>query len=181
MFSLICAWISAWLNNHEAGDLRRHRAHYDVTVVHQVDCMITNHATDQVTLQHRWHNYTSSALMKFSSCLSTLPLVSHLLNQCGEVTSSAACLSCSRSGDFSAHMPHWCVKFSHGSILTMYERVTASRQTHTEIPASIGPILQCRPLFPARATRIRPQDGRTRSYPERSKTQDSLTSKINFT
>ena len=33
MFSLICAWINGWINNHEAGDLRRHRAHYDVTVV----------------------------------------------------------------------------------------------------------------------------------------------------
>ena len=33
MFSLICAWIRAWVNNREAGDLRRHRAHYDVTVM----------------------------------------------------------------------------------------------------------------------------------------------------
>ena len=33
MFSLICAWINGWLNNREAGDLRRHRAHYDVTVM----------------------------------------------------------------------------------------------------------------------------------------------------
>ena len=33
MFSLTCAWINAWVNNHEAGDLRRHRAHYDVTVM----------------------------------------------------------------------------------------------------------------------------------------------------
>ena len=29
MFSLICAW-NSWVNNREAGDLRRHRAHYDV-------------------------------------------------------------------------------------------------------------------------------------------------------
>ena len=29
-FSLICAWINVWVNNREAGDLRRHRAHYDV-------------------------------------------------------------------------------------------------------------------------------------------------------
>ena len=28
MFSLICAWINGWVNNREAGDLRRHRAHY---------------------------------------------------------------------------------------------------------------------------------------------------------
>ena len=30
MFSLICAWINGWLDNLDAGDLRRHRAHYDV-------------------------------------------------------------------------------------------------------------------------------------------------------
>ena len=33
MFSLICAWINRWVNNREAGDLRRHRAHYDVIVI----------------------------------------------------------------------------------------------------------------------------------------------------
>ena len=33
MFSLICVWINGWVNNREAGDLRRHRAHYDVTVM----------------------------------------------------------------------------------------------------------------------------------------------------
>ena len=31
--SLICAWINGWVNNREAGDLRHHRAHYDVTVM----------------------------------------------------------------------------------------------------------------------------------------------------
>ena len=33
MFSLICAWINGWVNNGEADDLRRYRAHYDVTVM----------------------------------------------------------------------------------------------------------------------------------------------------
>ena len=33
MFSLICAWINGWVNNGEACDLRRHLAHYDVTVM----------------------------------------------------------------------------------------------------------------------------------------------------
>ena len=33
MFSLIWAWMNSWVNNREAGDLRRHRAHYDVTVM----------------------------------------------------------------------------------------------------------------------------------------------------
>ena len=33
MFSLICAWLNGWVNNHEAGDLRCHWAHYDITVM----------------------------------------------------------------------------------------------------------------------------------------------------
>ena len=32
MFSLICARTEGWVNNWDAGDLRRHCAHYDVTV-----------------------------------------------------------------------------------------------------------------------------------------------------
>ena len=33
MFSLICTRINGWVNNGEAGDLRRYRAHCDVTVM----------------------------------------------------------------------------------------------------------------------------------------------------
>ena len=33
MLSLICAWINGWVNNLEAGDLRRHRAHCDVIIM----------------------------------------------------------------------------------------------------------------------------------------------------
>ena len=29
-FFFICVWINGWVNNREAGDLRRHRVHYDV-------------------------------------------------------------------------------------------------------------------------------------------------------
>ena len=32
MFSLICAWMNRWVNNREAGDLRRYLANYDVIV-----------------------------------------------------------------------------------------------------------------------------------------------------
>ena len=31
VFSLISVWKNGWVNNQYAGDLRRHRAHYDVT------------------------------------------------------------------------------------------------------------------------------------------------------
>ena len=35
MFSFICVWINGWVNNREAGDLRRYRAHYDVIVTYK--------------------------------------------------------------------------------------------------------------------------------------------------
>ena len=38
MFSLISDWINSWVNNREARDLRRHRAHYDVTVMFALPC-----------------------------------------------------------------------------------------------------------------------------------------------
>ena len=33
MFSLICVWINGWVISCEAGDLRCHHAHYDITVM----------------------------------------------------------------------------------------------------------------------------------------------------
>ena len=48
VFSMICAWINGWVNNREAGDLRRHRAHYDVIVMNN-----KNVATDLPF--SKWH------------------------------------------------------------------------------------------------------------------------------
>ena len=36
MFSLICVWINGWVNNREAGDLKRHRGYYDVIATEYV-------------------------------------------------------------------------------------------------------------------------------------------------
>ena len=33
IFSLVCALANVWVNNRDAGDLRRHRSHYYVTVM----------------------------------------------------------------------------------------------------------------------------------------------------
>ena len=33
MFSFICAWINDWINNRQAGDLRRHCGHYYVNIM----------------------------------------------------------------------------------------------------------------------------------------------------
>ena len=37
MISLICAWINGWVNNRDAGDLRRLRFHYDVIAMYESD------------------------------------------------------------------------------------------------------------------------------------------------
>ena len=35
------AWINGWVSNREAGDLRRHRAHYDVSVMKDTICYLS--------------------------------------------------------------------------------------------------------------------------------------------
>ena len=47
MFSLICLWRNGWVNNRDAGDLRRYRAHYDVTVMYfsSLDCIFANRSS----------------------------------------------------------------------------------------------------------------------------------------
>ena len=49
MFSLICIWINGWVNNPKSGDLRCHRAHYDVTVM-----VYSSFNTSRVKLRD-WH------------------------------------------------------------------------------------------------------------------------------
>ena len=38
MFSLICAWINCWVITGEAIDLRRHRTHYEITLMIRTHC-----------------------------------------------------------------------------------------------------------------------------------------------
>ena len=53
MFSLICAWISGWVNNCEAGDLRLRRAHYDVIEMYMLSSHLSKH------IYHEPHSYGS--------------------------------------------------------------------------------------------------------------------------
>ena len=49
VFSLICTWTNGRVNNRDAGDLRRHRAHYEATVMKENKtalCMVMT-----------WHHY----------------------------------------------------------------------------------------------------------------------------
>ena len=51
MFCLICAWTNGWASNRDAGDLRRHRAYYDVTVMLQFKMNVQSIVNDHVMLQ----------------------------------------------------------------------------------------------------------------------------------
>ena len=51
MFPLICVWINGWVNNREAGDLRRCRAHYDVTIMKCIDFVHLANMTSLVSVR----------------------------------------------------------------------------------------------------------------------------------
>ena len=42
IFSFICAWVNGWVHNREADCLRRHRTHYDVTIIYWVKNLTKN-------------------------------------------------------------------------------------------------------------------------------------------
>ena len=46
MFSLIGVWINGWVNDGEAGDLRRHRTHYDVIAMWAGVCSFMSSESD---------------------------------------------------------------------------------------------------------------------------------------
>ena len=68
MFSLICVWINGGVNNREAGDLRRYRAHYDVTVMLKIQGQ--GHGWDE-----RWKSQHGSTHIPFVPCQSALPFL----------------------------------------------------------------------------------------------------------
>ena len=49
----ICAWINGWVNNLKAGDLRRHHAYYDVTVMH-IQCGLTLYLFIYIKTRTTW-------------------------------------------------------------------------------------------------------------------------------
>ena len=55
MFTLSCARINGWVNNREAGDLRRHRAHYDVIVIRLVMLCLATFSSTVISLFVFWY------------------------------------------------------------------------------------------------------------------------------
>ena len=85
MFSLIYFWINGWENNREAGDLRRYRAHYDVSVMQfhmpQHSCVVTvmwNEMGDVEVLQ--WMIYVKIICVYFNENISPQPLLETIIN-----------------------------------------------------------------------------------------------------
>ena len=92
MFSLICAWINGWVNHHEAGDLRRYRAHYDVIVM---DCLVS------------WFGYQSITKPGNKTIASSCPDLYHIFqtNECfqkEQITSKTKWKSISITGSMCA-------------------------------------------------------------------------------
>ena len=74
-FSLICFWINDWVNNREAGDLRRYRAHYDVIVmdglytadiflflffISTLDCILPLEFALHMIIRHNWKSFATT-------------------------------------------------------------------------------------------------------------------------
>ena len=59
MFSLIGAWINGWVNNREAGDLRRRRAHYDVIVMVNIPVIYVGEDHEKWQQMQIWFNVSS--------------------------------------------------------------------------------------------------------------------------
>ena len=52
--SLICVWINDWINNREAGDLRRYRAHSDVIVMSSTFTGFTSTTPHHTPVSVKW-------------------------------------------------------------------------------------------------------------------------------
>ena len=79
MFSLICPWTNGWANIRDGGDLRRHCAHYDVTVMTAQttfiyikdpgDCCIISDSLRPILNSNHTKSCTFKTLMAFVNSL----------------------------------------------------------------------------------------------------------------
>ena len=71
IFSLICVWINGWVNNREAGDLRRYRAHYDVSVM-QFSIKLLSEETKLLSEEtsHSWYHSEENSVTRLKSSIS---------------------------------------------------------------------------------------------------------------
>ena len=92
MYSLICAWTNGWAKTRDAGDLRRHRAHYNVTVIESnivlcTKCGEQSQANSQAICTTNWsvpfhHGGDLKCHKTVKFCEPLLPCVFFLLPGC---------------------------------------------------------------------------------------------------
>ena len=88
----ICAWINGWVNNHEAGDLRRHRAHYDVIVMNSTSIIQTAFsmrclATSRIKIYDKAWGWDVYVFLKLELTFHSQIYSPHLLKIDGKMTS----------------------------------------------------------------------------------------------
>ena len=66
MFSFIRAWLNCWISNREAGDLRRHRTHYDVSVMMTMSRLPVSYLLSQS--QERTRSYDEICHLMLNEC-----------------------------------------------------------------------------------------------------------------
>ena len=86
MFSFISVWINDWVNNREAGDLRRHHGHYDVNVI-MPPVLDVKDTLRSLSLRGNMITFTPGGYFKRSAKLEALFLGQNYLVQFPDVRS----------------------------------------------------------------------------------------------
>ena len=118
MFSLICAWRNGWANNRDAGDLRRHHAHCDVSVMlselHSWLC-------HRSSLCHIFHGIGNSCASDNSDVI-TSAMTSQITGVsivCSTVCSGADQRKCQSSASLAFGIHRWLVDSPHKGPVTL--------------------------------------------------------------
>ena len=87
MFSLICTRINGWVNNGEDGDLRRHRAHYDVTVM-SFNVMCCPQKCKKALFRQSFLSVTENMLSKYEppNCFMKYQMLINIIKILEEIT-----------------------------------------------------------------------------------------------
>ena len=141
MFSLICAWINAWANNREAGELRRNRAHYDVIVMHSKIIHTNPPKTRRPTYVHsslyQWKWYHSFIDAAPHHSISVLDLLISLINQVQPFSYYRLKQKCCYFDDFFSHWQHENSHIWKLSAVTDENLVKMSIQCVNELPEKV--------------------------------------------
>ena len=102
MFSLICVWINDCVNNREAGDLRRYRAHYDVIVM---SVYIAD--DDSTTPEQDINRWQSNDHLIFHGMINLSDILTTLYTQDAKQTLTSEAFYCADHKDMVQELAPW--------------------------------------------------------------------------